>query len=151
MPSVFDPQTFAQMTFTEQNSTESFPVPVGDWPFQITKAEITAWTKKDNPNEGGLKCTLMLATEDPAVQAVTGRPKNVLRHEMMLDLTPEGGLDFGKGMNVQLGRAREACGLNKPGQAFAFDMFVGHDVIGSVKHEIYQDRQMARVAAIAHA
>lgn len=148
MTSPFDPQTFAQMTFNESNSTESTPIPVGEWPFTITKQEITRWQKKDDPSVAGLKCTLTLETDDAAVVGVTGRPKNLLRHEMMLDLTPEGGLDFGKGMNVALGRAREACGLNKPGQPFGFDMFIGHNVKAGVKHEVYQDKLQARCTGV---
>lgn len=149
--SVFDPQTFAQMTFTEGNSTESTPVPVGEWPFTISKSEITSWQSKQDQSKAGLKCTLMLESEDPAIVGVTGRPKNTVRYEMMLDLTPDGGLDFGKGMNVNLGRAREACGLNKPGVPFAFDMFVGRPVKATIKHEVYQDKLMARCSAIAAA
>lgn len=147
--SVFDPKTFGQMTFTETNATESAPIPVGDWPFAIDKQEIVAWTKRDDPSVGGLKCVLTLSTTAPEVVEATGRAKNVARYEMMLDLTPEGGLDFGKGMNVRLGRAREACGLNKPGQPFAFDMFVGHEVKGSVKHEVYEGALQHRVTGLA--
>lgn len=151
MTSVFDPKSFAQMTFTDSNSTEFVPIPAGEYLFTITKSEITAWQKKDDPTQGGLKCVLTMETEDPAVVAVTGRAKSVLKHEMMLDLTPEGGLDFGKGMNVNLGRAREACGLNKPGAPFGFDMFVGHPVKAQVGHEIYQDRPQARCKGIVNA
>lgn len=147
--SVFDPKSFAQMTFTDSNSTVSTPIPVGEWPFTVTKSEIEAWQKKDDPSKGGLKLILTLETEDPGVTGVTGRPKNVLKYDMMLDLTPEGGLDFGKGMNVALGRAREACGLNRPGVPFGFDMFVGHTVKAMVGHETYQDKLMARCKGIA--
>lgn len=146
--SVFDPKTFGQMTFTDTNSTTSSPIPAGEWPFTISKQEITAWAKKDDPNVNGLKCTLYLETTDAAVAEATGRPKNVARYEMMLDLTPEGGLDFGKGMNVKLGRAREACGLNKPGNPFAFDMFIGHDVKAGIKHREYQGVPQAEVTGV---
>lgn len=147
--SVFDPKSFAQMTFVDANSTEFVPIPAGEHLFTITKSEITSWQKKDDPTQGGLKSVLTMETEDEAVTAVTGRPKSVLKHEMMLDLTPEGGLDMGKGMNVNLGRAREACGLNKPGAPFGFDMFVGHQVKAQVGHEIYQERPQARCKGIA--
>lgn len=147
--SVFDPKSFAQMTFTGSNSTESTPIPVGEWPFLITKSEIEAWQKRDDPSKGGLKVILTMETEDPAVSAVTGRPKNVCKFDMMLDLTPEGGLDMGKGMNVQLGRVREATGTNKPGQPFHFDMLVGHTVKCSIAHETYQDRLLAKVKGVA--
>jgi hypothetical protein len=149
--SIFDPQSFAQMTFTESNSTESVPVPVGEWLGTITKSEITAWQKKDDPSKAGLKCTLSIEIDDPSVATLTGRPKNTVRQEFMLDLTPEGGLDFGKGMNVNLGRARSAVGLNTPGTPFAFDMFIGRPCKVSVKHEEYQGRLMARASGIAAA
>jgi len=146
--SVFDPKTFGQMTFTETNSTVTTPIPAGDWNFAITKAEIVAWRKKDDPTVGGLKCVLMLETEDSDVVEATGRPKNVCRYEMMLDLTPEGGLDFGKGMNARLGKAREACGLNNKGQPFAFDMFIGHSVKGQVSHIEYEGNLQANCKGI---
>lgn len=151
MTSPFDPATFAQMTFTEANSTESFPVPVGEWPGLITKCEITAWQSKANPEKAGLKYTLLVEIEDPAVQAVTGRPKNSVRVERMLDLTDSGGLDFGKGMNVNLGRDREAVRLNAPGQPFNFDMFVGRPCKVAVKHREYEGRLLAEGTGIAAA
>jgi len=149
--SVFDPKSFAQMTFVDANSTEFIPIPAAEWPFTITKSEIVAWQKKDDPTQGGLKCVLTMETEDATVAQVTGRPKSILKHEMMLDLTPEGGLDMGKGMNVNLGRAREACGLNKPGAPFGFDMFIGHNVKAMVGHETYQDKLQARCKGIVNA
>ena len=149
--SVFDPKTFGQMTFTEQNSTESIPIPAGEWLFEITKSEITAWRKKDDPTVGGLKNVLFLETTDPAVVEATGRPKNTVRFEIMLDLTPEGGLDFGKGMNSKLGKAREACHLNNKGQPFAFDMFIGHQVKGLISHSEWEGALQANCKAIAPA
>lgn len=149
--SVFDPNTFAQMTFTESNSTESTPVPVGEWSGLITKCEISSWQSKNDPTKAGLKYTLLIEIEDPAVAGVTGRPKNTVRVERMLDLTPEGGLDFSKGMNVNLGRDRAAVGLNTPGQPFAFDMFAGRPCKVAVKHEEYQGRLLARGTGIAAA
>lgn len=147
--SIFDPKTFGQMTFEGQNDTKTIPIPVGDWPFEIKKQEIVAWQKKDDPTVGGLKCVLFLETAHETVVEATGRPKNVARYELMLDLTPEGGLDFGKGMNAKLGRAREACGLNRPGQPFAFDMFIGHQVTAQVAHSEYQGDLQANVKGIA--
>lgn len=145
--SPFDPTTFAQMTFNEANSTVSTPIPAGEWPFEVTKVDIQSWSNKEKTNFG-LKCVLMLDIQDDAVRAITGRPKNLVRYEMMLDLTPEGGLDFGKGMNVKLGRAREALGLNKPGQPFAFDMFLGRTGKAKVSHEEYQGTLQARCDGI---
>lgn len=151
MTSVFDPTSFQQMTFTETNSTESVPIPVGEWPGEIAKTEIKAWQSKNDPSKAGLKVEMAVAIDDPAVAAVTGREKNTVRFEFMLDLTPEGGLDFGKGANVTLGRARSAVGLNTPGAPFSFDMFTGRRCKVAVKHEEYQGRLIARGTGIVSA
>lgn len=148
--SVFDPKTFATMTFSESNSTESTPVPVGEWTGEITKCDITAWESRDK-TKAGLKYTLFINIEDPAVVAVTGRPKNTVRREVMLDLTENGMLDFGKGMNVNLGRDREACSLNAPGQPFAFDMFAGRTVKVQVSHREYEGKLLAEAKGITKA
>ncbi len=149
MTSVFDANTFASLTFTEANTTEYTPVPAGDWPAVITKATIKPWAKRDDPTQNGLKCELSFSIEDPEVAKATGRPKSTVKYEFMLELTPEKGLDFGRGMNVALGRARAACGLNKAGQPFSFDMFVGHDVTVSVRHREWEGRPIAEVSGMA--
>jgi hypothetical protein len=151
MTSVFDPNAFASMTFSEANSTESLPIPAGEFLATVKKTEIKTWQKRDDPSVGGLKVEMTLELEDPAIEAATGRKVALLRHEFLLDLTPEGGLDFGKGKNVSLGRARAACNLNTPGAPFSFDMFTGRQVKATVKHEVYQDKLQARCAGIAGA
>ena len=147
--SVFDPKTFESMTFTESNSIESIPIPIGEWPFTFTKREVKGWQKKDDPSVAGLKLVLTAECEDAEVATVTGRAKSSLQHELMLDLTPDGMLDFGKGMNVKLGQCREACGLNAPGQSFSFDMFMGHTVKFAIKHEVYQERLLAKIVGVS--
>lgn len=146
--SAFDPTTFASMTFVGSNSTESFPIPPGEWLGTCTKSEITQWKTKDG-SKAGLKCTLMFEIDDPKVAEVTGRPKSSIRHEIMLDLTPEGGLDMGKGMNVNLGRTRAAMGLNDPSQPFSFDMFIGRPAVLTIKHRDYEGKLVADCAGVA--
>jgi hypothetical protein len=121
---MFDPNTFAAMTFNEANSTESIPVPAQEWPAIIDNKKIDTWQAKDG-SSSGLKLIVNWNVTDPSVKEVTGRDKNLVKQEMMLDLTEAGMLDFGKGMNVQLGRLRAAVGLNNPGEPFSFDMLVG--------------------------
>lgn len=133
MTSAFDPQTFGQMTITESNSTESVLVPVGEYGASITDKKIDTWKAKDGSSEG-LKMFVFWNVEDPEVRALTGRDKNIVRQEMMFDLTENGALATGKGMNVRLGRLREAVGLNTPGQPFSFDMLVGRSARVSIGH-----------------
>ena len=149
--SVYDPQTFASMTFTGSNSTESTPIPAGEHEFEITGQKIEGWQAKSDSTKAGLKAILALKAVDAdgSISAVTGRKENVTRYEMMLDLTPEGGLDMGKGMNVRLGRAREACNINDPTRPFAFDMFIGHRVKGMVSHDVWKGQVVANVDSIS--
>lgn len=146
--SAFDPQTFASMTFVGANSTESTPIPAAEWLSRCTKSDITQWKSKDG-SKAGLKCTLIFEIDDPKVAEVTGRAKSSIRYEIMLDLTPEGGLDMGKGMNVNLGRARAAMGLNDPSQPFSFDMFIGREAVLTVKHREYEGKLIADCSGIA--
>lgn len=132
--SMFDPKTFAQMTFSEANSTESVPVPVGEYPATVDSYEIKEWKKKDDPSQGGLKIAVSWSVDDESVKAFLGRPKVLVRQEFLLDLTDENMLDFGKGKNVTLGRLREAINLNQAGQPWSFDMFVGRQAKVAVKH-----------------
>lgn len=152
MTSPFDPTTFAQMTFNKKASTESFPVPVGEHVCVIEKSEVKAWASKEDPSKNGLKVEFTLVVEDAEkkVQEATGREKNTLRYEIMLDLLPQdagGGLDFGKGKNVRLGRLQEAAGI-QDGQPWSFDTFVGRRVVAKVKHEPYKEQLLANVESV---
>jgi hypothetical protein len=53
-----------------------------------------------------------------------------------LDLTPEGLLDSGEGMNVDLGRLREAVGQNEEGVAWNFSMLLGQQFAGTIVHGV---------------
>lgn len=150
--SAFDPKMFAMQTFENANSTEFVPVPVGEYDGLVESIEITAWQKKDDPTKGGLKMNAKISTEDPKAAEVTGRPKNTLTYECMLDLV-EGTtnqLDFGKGMNVRLGQFREAVKCNTPGQPWTFDQFAGRTLKFKVKHEAYEGRMIAKISEVVY-
>lgn len=130
---MFDPNTFASMTYTETNSTESIPVPAQVYPAIIDSKKLEQWQKKDG-SASGMKLIVNWLVTDPSVKEVTGREKNLVRQDIMLDLTEAGMLDMGKGMNVQLGRLRAAVGLNVPGEPFGFDMLGGRQAQIQVSH-----------------
>ena len=147
--SVFDPNTFASMTFEGANSTEAIPVPALDDYVGITgQPKIEAWQSRDNPEKKGLKMQVPIECEDPRAAEVTGRPKFTLTYEAMLDLTETGMLDMSKGMNVRLGRFRAAIGLND-GSPWTFDMFAGRSIKFSVKHRPYENRLVAEIKDVA--
>lgn len=131
---MFDPNTFADMTFEGANSTVSTPVPVGEYVAVIEKIELREWKKKDDPTKGGLTLDVFWDVDDAAVKQLLERDKVTVKQGIMLDLTDEGGLDMGKGKNIGLGRLREAVGLNTPGQPFGFKMLPGRPAKIAVSH-----------------
>jgi hypothetical protein len=66
----------------------------------------------------------------------------------MLDINDAGNLDMSKGRNVQLGRLREALGLNTPGQAFSFQMIPGRAAKILVKQRVEGEDIFADVKGV---
>ena len=120
--SAFDPKAFLDVTFNEANSTVRTPIPIGEHLAVIDSVDIASGVK-DNRQWNRLDVTYLI--DDPKVKEALGRDKVTISQGLMLDFTPQGGLDFSKGRNVTLGRLREAVGLNQPGQPFGFRMLVG--------------------------
>lgn len=151
MTSQFDPASFIDATVTEANSTVSTPVPSGEHVGVAGEVKLEPWVGKTDPTKSGLRLEIPWTFEDnPAITQVTGRPKNVVRQSIMLDMQPDGkGLDMGKGMNVQLGKVREALGLNTPGSPFSFRMIQGRSAKCKVEHEPYNGAIYAKVTAVA--
>lgn len=148
----FDPASFIDAVVTDANSIVSTPVPIGEHQAVAGEVKIESWVSKDG-TKSGLRAEIPWTIEDnAAVTAVTGRPKNIVRQSIMLDLSADGkGLDMGKGMNVQLGKVREATGLNTPGQPFSFRMIQGRPAKIKVEHEPYNGQLYAKVGAVAKA
>ncbi len=136
MQSVFDPNLFKQMSFNQVGSTEVVLVPATEHRATISKYELGTWETKDKSSSGGkVEWSFDIADPDGKLKDLTGRDKNAVRYEFLLDLTPEGGLDMGKGMNVRLNRMLVAAGI-KDGQPWSFDSLLGRDVIVKVAHGV---------------
>lgn len=149
--SQYDPKTFASMTFTGANSTETATLPVGEYKATITKHDIKPWQKRDDPSVGGLKLVVTGEVQHPELKSEMGREKSLVDYEVMLDLTPEGGLDMGKGKNVKLGKLREATNLNDATRPFSFDMLIGREISVTIKHDEYKGQLYAKVSGVAKA
>lgn len=146
--SMFDANAFMQATFEGENDTVSIPVPAGDQPAIAEKVEVVAWQGKADPTKGGLKLNIIWEIMSDEVREVTGRAKNTVRQDIMLDLTPDGRLDMGKGMNVRLGRLRAAVNLNNHGEPFSFAMIQGRNAVVCIKHEMYEGNIQAKVDGV---
>lgn len=154
----FDPSTFLDVTFTDANDTVSVPVPAGE--YQATAGEPKMrggvsdksgqqWAALDiNWEIDGSSLSVL---EGKTLKEITGRDKCVVKQSIMLDLTPGGGIDTGKGMNVAFGRLREALDLNKPGEPFSPRMIQGRMAKVSVAHRVYEGQTFADVKAVAKA
>lgn len=129
--SAFDPNAFLQASTSEQGSIVSVPVPVGEYLAVISEVKARTWQSKDG-TKNGIAIDLVYDIDDAKVKEFLGRTKVTITQGLMLDLTEQGGLDMGKGRNVQLNRVREATGLNVAGQPFAPNMFAGRVVKLSV-------------------
>jgi hypothetical protein len=135
---MFDPNTFLDMTVQESNSTVTTPVPIGEFIAVIEDVKAREWKKKDDPSVAGMALDVVWNIDDANVKQLLERDKVAIKQGIMLDLTPEGGLDMGKGKNVGLGRLREALDLNQAGQPFGFKMLVGRAAKVKVTHRIEQ-------------
>lgn len=132
--SMFDPNTFMEMTTDAANSTVSVPVPAGEYVAFIEKVEARQWKKKDDPSVAGMALDIIWNIDDANVKALLERDKVTVKQGIMLDLNDVGGLDMGKGKNVSLGKLREAVNLNNPGQPFGFRMLEGRPAKVVVVH-----------------
>lgn len=151
--STFDPSILESQTFTESNSTFTIPVPIGEYQMIIDSYKLRTWSSKDG-SKSGVALDIQWSVEDPNVKALLERDKVTVKQGIMLDMTDAGGLDFGKGKNVSLGRLREALNINSPGQPFSFTMLPGRMAKGKVSHRP-DDRNpgqvFAEVEAVARA
>ena len=149
---MFDPNSFFEQVITEVGSTEVVPIPAGEYLATIDKKEVATWQKKDDPSVSGLKLRITWSLEDQAVRDLLSRDKVVVVQDIMLDTTETGGLDMGKGRNVELNRLRAAVDLNVSG--FSFHQLDGRMARVTVKQD--QDKNdpqrfYARVKAVGHA
>ena len=147
----FDPTTFLDVTVNESNSTRSTPVPPGEYNAVAGEPKVrfgekngNVWAALDIPWE-------IDGNAYPAVKEKTGRDQNQVKQGIFLDVTESGGLDTGNGKNVQLGKLREALGLNVPGQPFSIRQIHGRVAKVSVQHRIDGDVIYADVKAVAKA
>jgi hypothetical protein len=123
MSGVFDPDTFMQEEVEGANDTVYPTLPAGEYTGMISKVEPRQTEGKDGKTFYPCDITWELMNVDPKILADLGRDKATVRQSIFLDLTDSGTLDLGKGKNVQLGRLREAVGLNTGG--FSLRKLVG--------------------------
>ena len=128
--STFNPDTFLNTETAEANATAYTPVPEGEFPASIKAIKPRVLT------DGRAVLDVTWIVDDETARQETGMAEPSVRQTLWLDTTESGGLDFGKGKNVGLGRLREALGQNAPGKPWAPGMLVGGVAKVKVSHSI---------------
>lgn len=143
-------EEFMQQTSEEALDTIVIPCPPGEWNAQISKLEAKEFEYKsgDRIGEKGLRLALSWSIMDDEPKQHCGRDIVTVNQSILLDLTPEGGLDMGKGKNIQLGRLREAVGQNVAGQPWGPVMLDGQVAKLVIEAGVYNDNPTAEVRGV---
>lgn len=131
----FNPAEFMNQVATNANDTRVTPCPEGEYVGILGEPKLDERTSQKT-GETYLQLTIPVIVDDPEAKRATGRDPLTVRWQSFIDRTENGGLDFGQGKNIRLGRLREATGLNKPGEPFSISKFQGKMVKISVKHRL---------------
>ena len=137
--STFDPSMFLDMEMDAPLEKRP-PLPIGDYTAVIGEVTATTWQGKKDPSKSGIKWDFPITIDVPLdVQNSLGieMPTLQLKDGIMLETTPQGGIDMGLGKNRQLRNYREAVDLNKPGDKFSARALVGKVVKVKLIHEPY--------------
>lgn len=142
---MFDINNLMNTMLEDANSTVATPVPEGE--YVATVKEVTGRVVTAQGRETPiLRVRWEIDSED--VAAVTGRKVNVVPQDLWLDMTPRGSLDMGPGMNVALGRLREALGQNESGKPWGFGAMVGQVARILVTHRTTDQGPFADVKTV---
>ena len=128
--STFNPDTFLNTETAEANATAYTPVPEGEFQASIKAIKPRVLT------DGRAVLDVTWIVDDETARQETGMAEPSVRQTLWLDTTESGGLDFGKGKNVGLGRLREALDQNQSGKPWAPGMLVGGVAKIKVTHSI---------------
>ena len=83
-------------------------------------------TRIRTSDKGFVMLDVVWQPEDEAQKQALGLDRlPTVRQTVFLDVTTQGGLDMGPFKNADLGRLREALGLNAEGQKWSFMDFIG--------------------------
>lgn len=147
----FDPESFIDSAVTGANDTVVAQCPEGTYRAQVGD-------KMDPPRKVETKrgpayiFRLNWDILDDTVRAQLERPNVYVSQDLWLDFDETGALDMGKGKNVELGRIREAVGVNDPNVPFKMRDLTGRMATISVAHRADKDnpeRKYAEVRRVA--
>ena len=133
--STFNPDQFLNTETSDATSTSYTPIPEGEYPACVKEIKPRVTTS----GKAILDVVWSIDDADGAIEAATGMKQATVRQSVFLDLTDSGGLDMGKGKNVQLGKLRDALGQNTPGKSWRPGDLMGGVALVAVKHRSVDD------------
>lgn len=145
---MIDVKQLLAASFTEPNATKREIIPAKDYLAVIKAVDLEVFPGVKDPTKSYLKLNLQYSIDDPALRAALAREEVVKFDNFLIDMTDAGTIDFGKGKNVKLGRLREACSQNTPGQPWGFPMLKGQVVRIKIGTEVYKGDVVDTVDAV---
>jgi hypothetical protein len=128
--SSFNPDSFLSTETSDSNATTYTPCPEGEFTASIKGIKPRVLT------DGRAVLDVTWTVDDETARQETGMAEPSVRQTLWLDITESGGLDFGKGKNVGLGRLRDAVNQNQSGKPWSPAMLVGQVAKVKVAHSI---------------
>jgi len=144
--STFDAANFLNTVYTDSNATQYVPIPEGVYPCMTGIPNVVSGNSKTD-GKPWYRLDLPIIIDDAGVREAMGRDEVKSKFSVMLDVD-NGVLATGTGRNVQLGRLREALGLNEPGQEFALNMLSGKTAKCQVTHRAHPTRSGEVIAEV---
>ncbi|HEX6824755.1 MAG TPA: hypothetical protein VF077_00450 [Nitrospiraceae bacterium] len=129
----FDVNKMLATSYDDALSTQSIPVPEGEYTAMTEKLDFRVIDTKDGQRII-LRLTWLIDDADGRVKLATSRDNNMVNQDIWLDMTAEGNLDMSPGMNTQLGRLREMWKQNMKGKAWNFSMLLRNPAKILVNH-----------------
>lgn len=142
---MFDENSFMSSETQGEMSTEFTPVPEGE--YQAVAKSVGVRSGSGDKGDWAVLDVAWAVDSAEATEA-TGMDNPTVRQSIFLDITESGGLDLGKGKNIQLGRLREALGQNGPG-GWSPSMIEGNVATVKVAHRMHEDRLYADVKSVS--
>jgi len=146
---MFDPNQYVNAEVTGALATEAILIPEGDFIGTIIPVEARNF-REVNTNDGPRAvCDITFEFSDEKIQEVTKRSRNTCRYTIWLDTTDSGGLSMEKGLNIGLGRLREAVKQNWEDKPWSFNMLGGRPALCAIKHSLSKGVMYANVTDVA--
>ena len=132
--SLFDAATFLEQTVTGAMDTKYPLIPAGEYPALSKSIAARKQPAKDPTVADYTVLDIVWSIEDAGVKEATKLDNPTCRQSVFLDLDENGKIDMRETKNVQLGRLRDALGLNQEGVEFSFAQLVGQPAIVKIEH-----------------